>query len=153
MTAYGEARQYLYRAVAERPESDDCMIWPYAKNGHGYGILRIAKGKNARVHRLAYEAAFGPMDPSLDGCHRCDNPACFRPEHIFPGSRTVNMRDASKKGRTVRGTRHGSAKLTEDQVRAIRVDPRPQQAIANEYGISQMSVSFIRRRVNWAWLS
>jgi hypothetical protein len=81
--------------------------------------------------------------------HRCDNPPCINPDHLFLGTHRDNMKDRDKKKRAVKGERHASAKLTAQQVRAIRLDQREQEVIAAEYGISQTSVSAVKRRRLW----
>jgi hypothetical protein len=84
-------------------------------------------------------------------CHRCDNPPCLNPDHLFLGSHADNMRDAQSKGRLYRaiGGRHPQAKLTEDQARAILADTRPLRDIASAYGITISAVSDIRCRRTW----
>jgi len=98
-----------------------CIEWKGAKDTKGYG-RRTIKQKNYAAHRVAWEAVNGMIPKGLGVCHCCDNPACINVEHLFLGDQSVNMLDCSHKGRlhTVRGEKNGKAKLTDDDVRAIR---------------------------------
>jgi hypothetical protein len=85
------------------------------------------------------------------GCHKCDNPGCVNPEHIFIGNHTDNMRDRDEKGRVARGVNNGAAKLTESQVLKIRADTRTHYAIAADYPVSRTTISDIKRQHNKVW--
>lgn len=86
--------------------------------------------------------------------HDCDNPACCNPEHFVVGTNDENMADMAAKGRAARRTQRGElnagAKITEDDVRAIRADKRPNVRVAPDFGISHSMVSAIRLRKAWA---
>lgn len=64
----------------------------------GYALIRVGGRKNEGVHRVSYRLAHGEFDPSLHVLHACDTPLCVRPEHLFLGTHTDNMRDAAAKG-------------------------------------------------------
>ena len=82
--------------------------------------------------------------------HWCDNPPCINPEHITEGSTSDNMADAVIKGRLCGGNNPRiPRKLTEEQVRAIRADPRTMRAIAADYGITATPVCLIKQRKRW----
>lgn len=129
-------------------KSDGCWIWRGKKNSDGYGELQVGL-RIEKAHRFAYRREFGEIPFGMEICHRCDNPACVRPGHLFLGSHSDNMRDMVAKGRDRqpcrRGEKHGAAKLTDSQAVAIRSDRRAQSAIAREYGVSQSLVSMIQR--------
>jgi hypothetical protein len=86
-------------------------------------------------------------------CHRCDVPACVNPDHLFLGTHLDNVRDAISKDRHARGEVNGHAKLTADDVRAIRADRRIQRVVAAEYGVARTVVSRIRSGTRWGHLS
>jgi hypothetical protein len=86
--------------LAERSEPQgDCIVWTGSrKGGNGYGQMCISY-KNHMVHRLAWEVAHGPIPPGLCVLHRCDNPPCIRPDHLFLGTHQENMADMVVKQR------------------------------------------------------
>lgn len=97
-----------------------CWLWKGSKNIKGYGQI-YNRETNAPIlaHRAAWELLRGPVPEGQWVLHKCDNPACVNPEHMFIGDHVGNMNDASSKGR-LSGERNGSAKLTWDQIAEIR---------------------------------
>lgn len=87
----------------------------------GYGVIGI-DGKLVRVHRFMFFEAFGPIPEGLFVCHRCDNPPCCNPEHLFLGTAADNARDMASKGRGrgVEGAENHNNHLTWEQVQDIR---------------------------------
>lgn len=75
-----------------------CAEWTGRRNRGGYGLTR-ACGKPLLAHRQAWAIAFGPIPDGLCVLHRCDNPPCCEPTHLFLGTRADNMRDMALKGR------------------------------------------------------
>jgi hypothetical protein len=83
-------------------------------------------------------------------CHRCDNPRCCNPDHLFLGSAKDNKADCVAKGRHVKGEGlYWKAKLTENDVRAIRGDSRTSYEVAYQYGVSAVLIQQIRKRNVW----
>jgi hypothetical protein len=108
------------------------------------------QGRMHLAHRVAWGLERGPIPEGLCVLHRCDNPPCVRVDHLFLGTVGDNNADRDAKGRHValRGEEHGSAKLTEAQVAAIRELASadvPQALIAQAVGISQSYVSLLHR--------
>lgn len=148
----------FWAKVDKRPglgPNGDCWLWTGHVDTGGYGTIRT-DGKPKSTHRLSYELAFGPI-PAGDGhhgvcvCHRCDNRVCVNPAHLFLGDHAVNMADAAAKRRfpVKRGQRSHLAKLTDDDVRAIRDDRRLLTEIADDYGVSTTTISGVRRQMLW----
>jgi hypothetical protein len=151
--------------------ADGCWMWTGAKQPAGYGIFTVGQ-KNYYAHRVSWEIANGRSVPAgLHVCHRCDNPPCVNPDHLFAGTAADNQRDCRAKGRRplASQTRHvgianGRAKLTEAQVIAIRSRyaalPRKQRvrrgslsALAAEYGVSSELVLRIVRGGIWTHIT
>ncbi len=146
----GELLEYFYKAI--KLETDDCVEWPYSINKNGYGKVKY-KGKRTYVHRLALMLVVGegPEDKPL-ALHKpaiCHNPNCFNPRHLYWGSYKDNNADTILDGTSTRGERSGASKLTEAQVLEIRTDTRVHRVIAEQYGVSDRTVSFIKNRKIW----
>ena len=99
-------------------KTDGCWEWTGCKKRHGYGKF-FADGKDCFAHRWSYEAHNGPIPPGLFVCHKCDNPRCVRPDHLFVGTAKDNTQDCLKKGRFSLPPPY-KGKLTLEQVSVIR---------------------------------
>lgn len=133
-------------------KSDGCWAYEGTRNRHrgGYGIVRLG-GSGTRTaltwyaHRFSYELHYGRIPDGQVVCHRCDNPSCVRPDHLFLGSQRDNMRDASRKGR-LRVARPRRRKVTDRAVEAIRHLRRHGASlttIAATFGVSVAFVSLV----------
>lgn len=143
---------------------DACWPWTAARLKAGYGIFQAEKTRTS--HRFAWEATNGPILDGLHVLHKCDNPPCVNPVHLFLGDNKANMRDRDAKGRTLagdahpartrpdymkRGSAHWRAKLTESDVQSIRasVPGESMASIARRYGVSPESIGDIVHRRTW----
>lgn len=139
-----------------------CWIFTGALNEAGYGI--VGKGGrgagNDRAHRIAYSHFVGPIPDGKFVCHRCDQPACCNPHHLFLGTNAENMADCRRKGRDskpprnphVVGEVHPLHKLTDRKVAELRrlySDGWTQYELAARYGIHQTTVHGIVHRRRW----
>lgn len=146
----------LERLAFYTDKSGECWVWTGAKNPQGYGKLKVTNGPIKAAHRLAWEEVNGPIPEGKLVLHRCDNPACVRPAHLFVGTHADNHKDMIQKGRSphvgadrpprnyARGERHPYAKLTDAQVQLVREATGTQRQIAAQFGVTQGRVSAIR---------
>lgn len=88
-------------------KGDGCWIWTGARLKAGYGRIRWQR-KQSLAHRVAWVVVNGEIGDGLCVLHRCDNPPCVRPEHLFLGTKTENIADRHLKGRSASGDRNGS---------------------------------------------
>lgn len=117
--------------------------------GREYGGVFL-DGKRRLVHRLAWEAVNGPIPKSTEVCHKCDNPKCWRPDHLFLGSHKDNMDDRDTKGRNnpnfAIGFRLPQTKLSEDdilEIRELHSSGIKQCDLAKKFGVSPGYISSI----------
>lgn len=138
-------------------KTDGCWLWQRARDPRGYGAVAVHDGpgraKIKRAHRVAYQLATGEMPGALFVCHRCDNPPCVRPDHLFLGTHAQNTADAMTKGRIRSGERHGMARLSAEQVVEARTlsdaGVRP-CLIARRLGVTKGCIYFILKGQRWA---
>lgn len=145
-------------AKVDKKGPDECWEWTGALFRLGYGNVRF-NGKPRSAHRVSWEINNGPI-PKGKGyqgmcvCHKCDNPACVNPNHLFLATHQENMQDALRKGRlSIRqGVKHHKAKLTNQQVLEIRDRQgtgASQTELGKEYGVCQAVISCIQLRKTW----
>jgi hypothetical protein len=115
--------QRFWSKVDKRGENE-CWNWQATKT-RGYGLLSSAKNKSPhKAHRFSWELHFGKIPDGMAVCHKCDNPGCVNPNHLFVATQYENMQDAKRKGRMKHEPRYGEdnngAMFTNETVRKIR---------------------------------
>jgi len=138
--------------------SNDCLLWPYARISTGYGQLAIEpgqKGKRVLAHREACRRVHGePPAEHYDCAHSCNNGhlGCVNPKHMRWATRQENVMDAHKAGTRGRGTGANASKLTKESVAEIRdriAAGERNYLLALEFGVSQAAISQIRHGKRW----
>ena len=141
-------KRFRFRVV----KTDYCWNWVATKHARGYGKL-IIKWKAQLAHRVSWMLKYGRIPGALLVCHKCDNPSCVRPGHLFLGTTQDNIADKVAKGRQARGQSNGKSVLSESEVvdirRKYKTGNYSQADLGFEYGIHQTHVGFIVRRVTW----
>lgn len=138
--------------------SGDCWLWTANKSGTGYG--KIGSGppdhKSLLAHRVSWSIANGEVPDGMFVCHRCDNPSCVNPDHLFLGTAMDNMADMVGKDRHARGERGGNRILTDRQVFEIKdmfIDGVRWDAISRIYGVSRSTIYHIMEGRLWSHLT
>ena len=134
-----------------------CWLWTGRVFRSGYGMAWFS-GRHQLAHRVSYQLQNGPIpagnqrDDATCVLHRCDNPTCVNPSHLWLGSQSENVADRDSKGRqkTPHGEHHKLSKLTADQVIRIRSDSRLLRLVASDYGVSMNLICRIKKRQTWA---
>lgn len=143
-----------------KKQSDECWEWTGRRNADGYGVITVRshpvfRCREQLAHRVSWYLGAGSLPDGAQVLHRCDNPPCINPSHLWLGTPRDNMRDCAAKGRTGGGGPRGEssphAKLTEEQVRRIRelAGIVAQRKIAKLFGVCQTTVGKIIRSENW----
>lgn len=128
-----------------------CWEWTGPKQSFGYGVSYYAN-RNILAHRRSWMIRHGDIPPGLCVLHKCDNPACVNPDHLFLGSRIENNEDCNSKGRRSVGEKHVTSKITEMVAIEIKSCIHPPSHYVKEYGITRACVSSIRRNKTWKHL-
>jgi len=145
---------------------DDCWEWKLSKFRRGYGQSRF-NGRNMQTHRIAWIVENGDIPQGILVCHKCDNPGCVNPSHLFLGTHVDNMADMVSKGRQCKGdfnaarrikgmragVKNGRAKITDNEAAQIRqlyaCGGVKQKDLGKRFGINQRMISAIVLGKNW----
>lgn len=142
---------------------DACWEWQGSRHPFGYGQSYFTKPVTALAHRVAWIIEHGAITSNQFVCHRCDNPPCVNPTHLFLGTQLDNMRDMNAKGRHPHnpawhpmGGKNPRAKLTDNQVvearRRYGCGGVSKSQLAREYGVSSTMMAWIILQKHWTHL-
>lgn len=149
-----------------KQEGDGCWNWVAFLTSDGYGLFGLS-GKLYTAHRVSYYLHFGCIPVGVLVCHKCDNPNCVRPDHLFLGSQFDNVHDMKRKGRerkatgdasamkkypelVQKGEKHPKAILSEAAVLHIRANYKGScSSMAPHYGVSTCTIRDIIKRRSW----
>ncbi len=129
----------------------ECWLWQGALRNSGHGRFKL-KGKDFGAHRVALMSTGVDIDGFVVR-HVCNSAACVNPSHLITGDSWDNVQDRIDSDRSAKGEDNGRARLTEDQVIAMRKDTRPHYRYAKKYGVDVTTISLARRGVTWAHLN
>lgn len=155
-TPEGEPASFLKEVVLQAP-ADTCVIWPYANNGVGYGVISI-DGEMRLVTRVVCEAVNGPPPTDRhEAAHSCGNghQGCCTPAHLHWATHSENELEKIAHGTHRKGVRHPLAKLSEEQAIQIKSMKglKTHQQIADDFGIGRVQVTRILSGQRWSHLS
>jgi len=137
-------------------KTDNCWIWKGSIDVDGRGRFKLGGG-NRSAHRVSWMLIHGELPKGMCVCHRCDNPKCVKPAHLFLGTHLDNMRDMAEKGRrkgiAVRiGSAHGMAVINEEQAKQVKYGSFKRgelTALAKRWKINTDVIYQIRAGQNW----
>lgn len=152
----GEPERF-FREVVMTYDGDDCLTWPFAENGAGYGLL-FRYGRNQLVSRLVCEEVNGPPPtPDHETAHNCGKGhlGCVTKSHLRWATHSENQMDRVEHDTHTRGERCPAAKLTEDDVLHIRAlrGKMTQVSLARIFQVSPQTIGKIQRKERWRWLA
>jgi hypothetical protein len=146
-----------FNQYVEPEPNTGCFIWTGALNIGGYGkfgkYISTRKMKTVAAHRFAYEMANGAIPDGKVICHKCNNRLCVNPDHLYAGTQLANMADAIRAGthislnqKPLRGEKHPSAKLTNEQAQEMRrlfSEGITKSMLARKYGVANNTVHYV----------
>jgi hypothetical protein len=147
---------FIERRSIPEPNSG-CWLWLGACDTWGYGVTNITPPpgrKRARdlAHRLSYKAHKGAIPEGAFVRHRCDNPKCVNPDHLDAGTPRDNSADMVRRMRSCFGARNGQAKLTDENILAIKealLAGQKVKDVAAKFGVTDFRIYQIRRGEGW----
>jgi hypothetical protein len=147
LTPRGGQEKLHEKLMARCDLSEGCWEWNHTMHPSGYGHV-YHDGKYNLAHRMSYQAYLGSIEGSWV-LHRCDNPKCINPDHLFLGDAKTNVEDKVTKGRQNRGVEHAKSKLTEDMVKEIRASSESTYQLAHRLGVNPNTVWYARVGRTW----
>lgn len=151
---YQRAKSTLERFWSKVEKTETCWEWTASTSHGGYGFIGIGrKGKVRYAHRYSWIIHFGKIPKGLLVLHKCDNPPCVNPNHLFLGTQKDNMIDAVLKKRIATGEKNGRSKLTENKVDAIRkmyaAGNITMDVLSRLFGVNRQSIGHVINNKTW----
>lgn len=151
-------KERLYSRVKKNPYSE-CWEWQ-GSTRRGYGRLIVGSRsdgtrRSESAHRLSYLISIGSIPDGMEVCHKCDNPLCINPAHLFVGTKKENAADRDRKGRNIvfTGEEQPRAKLTKKAVQDARWERAFRgtsfQKLANKYGVTKKTMQNAVKGITW----
>ena len=129
-------------------KTDTCWLWTGCINSSGYGKFTYNK-KTLLPHRVSWILAGNTFTDGLEICHSCRNRHCVNPEHLREDTKKANSQDRFRDGTDPTGSKNGRAKLTEQDVIAIRASDKTNAELARMYNVSRANIGHIIKRRFW----
>lgn len=131
----------------EKRSPEDCWEWTHCRTKFGYGRIANGDGKVVTTHRVSWQIHNGPIPEKMWVLHKCDNPPCVNPDHLFLGTGKENNLDCETKGRARRlhGTDNGNCKYSDEIIEIVRSNTMTEKMLREQYGISRGYVWKVRR--------
>lgn len=150
----------IARFFSHVQKTETCWIWTSAVSGFGYGVFGTYKPtKTNKAHRFSWEIVNGKIPDGMCVCHKCDNPLCVNPDHLFLGTKADNVHDMISKKRSAKnvwtkpGEGHVNSKLTNDDVLKIRgiyaAGNITMEKLGEAFGVTAANICSVVLRKTW----
>lgn len=164
-----ENRHRFQKYVSNTPTSDGCILWNGSAGKHGHGVFFIMSSKNPingfgrkgliyahRASLMIFRET--KVDNDLCVCHKCDNPRCVNPDHLFIGTQQDNIKDMFEKKRwrgfpPMKGKENPNSKLCEQDIVNIRKSSLSGRQLAKKYFVTPANISSIKSGKTWKHVS
>lgn len=139
LSAVERFNKYVYK-------TDYCWFWVGFTDYAGRGQIRVDKTR-VFAHRFSYQNFVGKIPNNMCVCHKCDNPSCVNPEHLFLGSIKDNNRDMIAKGRHCPAYKLGPIEVR--KIRAAYARGVTQKVLGKRYGVDRAYLSLVVNHKIW----
>lgn len=151
--------EHFWYGVEIKEDNNACWEWKRGlattKDIGQYGVIWF-DGKKHKAHRIAWVVSRGPIEGEMFVCHKCDNPKCCNPQHLFLGTPKDNVADCLNKGRAHKesGSRRYNAKLTEEVIAILKAEAPYRKygwgvAMAKKYGVAPTAINNVIAGRRW----